>query len=76
MVDRSVIGQLTLFPVADFQTSNATSNFDMGLSNVSTRTKVFISPHRPISKETIESIAVKLSSLPSLNSPKPLPSKD
>ena len=78
MVNRSVPGQLDLFPVADFQTSNAASNFDMGLSlsNVSTRTKVFISPHRPISKETIESIAVKLTSLPSLNSPKPLPSKD
>ena len=76
MVDRSVIGQLTLFPVADFQTSNAASNFSSGISQISTRTKAFISPHRRISKETIESIAVKLTSLPSLNSPKPLPSKD
>lgn len=73
---KQVIGQLDLFPVADFQTSNAASNFSSGISQISTRTKAFISPHRPISKETIASIAAKLSSLPSLNSPQPLPSKD
>ena len=76
MVNRSVPGQINLFNVEDYSDSNVASNFSSGISQISTRTKVFISPHRPISKETIESIAVKLTSLPSLNSPKPLPSKD
>ena len=66
MVDRSVIGQLDLFPVADFQTSNAASNFSSGISQISTRTKAFISPHKPISKETIARVSAKLISLPNL----------
>lgn len=67
MVNRSVIGQLDLFQVDDFKTTVA-SNFDCGLSlsNVSTRTKALVSPQ--ITRETIESIAAKLTSLPSLNS--------
>ncbi len=43
MVNRSVPGQLDLFQIDDFKNTVA-SNFSSGLSSVSTRTKVLISP--------------------------------
>ena len=62
MVNRSVIGQLDLFPVDDFKNSEVASGMSCGLSIVSTRTKV--SPR--ITKETIDRVAVKLTDLPPL----------
>lgn len=70
MMTRSVIGQLDLFNVENYS-DNVASNFDYGLSlsNVSTRTKVFISPHRKITRKVLDEAATKLASLEPLKRP-------
>ena len=71
MVKHSVIGQLDLFNVENFNTIAVASNFDMGLnvSDISTRSKASLRPHkRPqIKRETLARVSVKLSLLPSLS---------
>ena len=65
MITKSVPGQTTLFNIEDYA-NGVNSNFSSEITPISTRTKACIKRHKPISRETIERTAVKLTSLPSL----------
>ena len=67
MVNRSVIGQLDLFNVENFNTQTVASNFDCGLniSDISTRFKVSVRPR--ITRKVLDAVAIKLTTLEPLS---------
>lgn len=71
MANHCVIGQLDLFPIADYNNQTVASNFEacLSISDTSTRSKASLRPHkRPqIKRETLARVSVKLSLLPPLS---------
>ena len=63
MVNHSVIGQLDLFLTDDYKNTAVVSGFDCGLSisDTSTRTKASLRPR--ITKQVLDAVAIKLTTL-------------